>query len=389
MEIVLATNFDDALVEQARDLPVSSYFGGFPISLTGAGRPPHILPDISADRFRAHVEAIHRRGRKFIATVNSIDLGLREYEPGYLAAFVREMARLLDLGVDGFVVALPLLIEALHREYPEAEISASTFARIRSVTQGEHFLRLGARTLILEEANRDMDLVRGLVRAGARVEVLVNQTCLKDCPFRAHHLNTSSLASQPQRPRVEFEVPILECGMEFLRDPASILSGIFVRPEDLEFYEQAGVHRFKVSGRNRSTEWLLRSARAYAGRRYDGNLLDILSFVQVKGPSHALAAVRGANGESAKVEKLRKAFARLEDVRIDNRAIPSGFLRRIATTDCAHLSCKECGYCAGVASKVMTIGGRPLSEYRPPTDLPPAASMLPMFGSPPAQKGAA
>jgi len=35
MEIVLASNFDDRLVEETSDLPISTFFGGFPVQLTG------------------------------------------------------------------------------------------------------------------------------------------------------------------------------------------------------------------------------------------------------------------------------------------------------------------------------------------------------------------
>ena len=369
MELVLASNFDDALVDGASALPVSTFFGNFPVTLTGGGRPPRILPQIGRERFREHLHAVHRAGRRFFATVNSNDLGLHEYDPGFEETFLREIDDLLDLGVDGFVVALPLLIELIRSRHPYVPISVSTFARIRSVVQADYFLSLGANTIVLEEANRDFALLRGLVRRGATVEVLVNQTCLQGCPYRAHHLNTSSIAAQPGEPCPALEYPIAECGWEMVRDPRRILSGIFVRPEDLEVYEEIGVHRFKVSGRNRSTPWLLRAARAYAQRSYPGNLLDILSFVQVKAPLHHLREVVGADPAAPQeIRALADAFAALEGVTIDNRAFPKGFLRRIAATDCEHQACEECGYCGSVAERVLRVGGLPPSQYTPPPE---------------------
>ena len=383
MELVLATNFDDALLERVSGVPVRTFFGGFPVTLTGAGRPPFILPEVDRERFRRHLAAIHRQQREFYATLNSNDLGLQEYRPGYVDTFLREVRDLLDLGVDGFVIAIPALLEAVHRAHPDVPLSVSSFARIRSVSQAEYFLRLGADTIILEEGNRDFALIRGLVRAGARVEVLANQTCIRECPFRAHHLNTSSLCSQPGGDRLWFEYPILECGLEVIRDPRKLISSIWIRPEDLSFYEDAGVDRFKISGRNRSTEWLARAARAYADRRYHGNLLDILSFVQVKGPSNALATLAERGVAPEVVEPLRDAFAAFGNVVLDNDAFPSGFLRRIAQTDCEHRTCGECGYCGSVAEKVVRIGGRPPSEYRTPLHLPTTTKLLEAFGKAP------
>ncbi|MFZ0699988.1 MAG: peptidase U32 family protein [Thermoplasmata archaeon] len=383
MEIVLATNFDDALPEQVSELPVRSFFGGFPVSLTGAGRPPYIIPEVDREGFRRHLRIIHSGGREFYATLNSNDLGLKEYRSGYLDAFLQEVAEFLDLGVDGFVIAIPALIDAVHRAYPEIPISVSSFARIRSVTQAEYFLRLGADTVILEEEDRNFPLIRGLARTGARIEVLTNQTCIRECPFRAHHLNTSSLCSQSGEDRIWFEFPILQCGLEVIRDPQKLISSIWVRPEDLAFYEEAGVHRFKISGRNRSTEWLAATARAYTNRTYHGNLLDLLSSVQIKGPSRALATLAHRGVAPEVVEPLRQAFAAFDDVTIDNDAFPPGFLRRIAATECEHRSCEECGYCGMVAEKVVRIGGRPPSQYHPPVELPSPVQLLPAFGKAP------
>ena len=384
MELVLASNFDDALVDGVAGLPVSTFFGNFPVGLTGGGRPPRILPQIDRDRFRDHLRAVHRAGRNFFATVNSNDLALHEYDAGFEAAFLREVDDLLDLGVDGFIVALPLLIELLRSRHPDVPVSVSTFARIRTVAQAEYFLRLGATTVILEEANRDFELLRGLVRRGAEVEILVNQTCLQGCPFRAHHLNTSSIAAQPGEPCPALEYPIAECGWEVVRDPRRLVSGIFVRPEDLEVYEELGVHRFKVSGRNRSTPWLLRAVRAYAARSYPGDLLDILSFVQVKAPLHYLReVVDGRDDVPPELRALREAFAKLGTMTVDNSAFPKGFLRRIAATDCEHQSCEECGYCGSVAERVLRLDGEPLSSYVPPPEPLRPTALLPHITSVP------
>lgn len=381
MELVLASNFDPALIDRTRELPVRSFFGNFPTTLTGGGRPPHILPDVDEEGFRRFVRAVHAAGRTFYATINSSDLGLKEYGAAFLERFSREIGRLLELGADGFVVALPVLAERIHRAHPSVPLTVSSFARIRTVAQAEYFLRMGADTVVLEEANRDLALVRGLVRAGARVEILVNQTCLHDCPFRSHHLNTSSLASQEGAAAPWFEYPILECGVELVRDPVKLVSGIFVRPEDLATFEEVGVDRFKISGRNKPTEWLVRAAVAYSGRRYDGNLLDILSYVQNLGPRGALRRLAEKKLDVATVEPLARSLETLADLTVDNRAFPPGFLRRVAAADCAHRSCASCGYCAQVAGKVVRIGGRPLSEYRAPSTLPDPATLLPRFGA--------
>lgn len=210
---------------------------------------------------------------------------------------------------------------------------------------------------------------------------MANQTCLRGCPYRAHHLNTSSLAAQTGRAEPAFEYPILECGLEVVRDASRLISSILVRPDDLAYYERAGVERFKISGRNKSTPWLLRAARAYAARRYDGNLLDILSFVQVRGPCAALGSLKPDPAANEVARPYRGPFESLRDLHVESRAFPPDFLTRIASADCDHLSCSECGYCASVADRVLTVDGRPWREVRSTLSVPSALPLLPHIGA--------
>ena len=50
----------------------------------------------------------------------------------------------------------------------------------------------------------------------------------------------------------------------------------WIRPEDLHLYEELGYHNFKIVERNTPTQILLERVKAYAERRYDGNLLDLV-----------------------------------------------------------------------------------------------------------------
>ena len=112
--------------------------------------------------------------------------------------------------------------------------------------------------------------------------------------------------------------------------------------------------------------------------------MDLLSYVQVKGPLQALRSLGSANVETSVVGPLSAAFEPLSRLTIDNNAFPKGFLRRIAATDCAHRSCAECGYCKSVAERAVRIDGKPLTSYRAPESLPTPESLLPhLAGAPP------
>ncbi|HTT25969.1 MAG TPA: U32 family peptidase, partial [Thermoplasmata archaeon] len=66
MELVVASNFDDRLIERTATLPIAAFFGGYRVQLTGGGRPPQILPEVDREAFRWHVACAHSHGRKFL-----------------------------------------------------------------------------------------------------------------------------------------------------------------------------------------------------------------------------------------------------------------------------------------------------------------------------------
>ena len=87
----------------------------------------------------------------------------------------------------------------------------------------------------------------------------------------------------------------------------------------------------KLAGRGRSSADLVRSARAYCARRYDGNLLDItdLGFFDAPGAARPRVVV-------------------------DNRAL-DGFLDRVAAVDCERACGAGCTICDTLAGEVVTI----------------------------------
>jgi hypothetical protein len=68
----------------------------------------------------------------------------------------------------------------------------------------------------------------------------------------------------------------LRCTEMKLRDPVNYIRSEWIRPEDLRLYEEMGYDLFKVTERDLPTPVMVNRVRAYAARRYDGNLLDLV-----------------------------------------------------------------------------------------------------------------
>jgi len=154
-----------------------------------------------------------------------------------------------------------------------------------------------------------------------------------------------------------------QCTRRRLAHPELFLMSRWIRPEDLHVYEALGVEEFKIIDRSRSTAWLLRATKAYASRRYDGNLLDILS-LELLGDPHGFhpkieeqsrARLTQLDTEERRLTlrmfQLRQRLLAL-NVTIDNAAL-SDFLQGFRKIRCAETFCDDCRYCHRHAERAV------------------------------------
>lgn len=154
-----------------------------------------------------------------------------------------------------------------------------------------------------------------------------------------------------------------QCTRRRLLQPELFLSSRWIRPEDLHVYESLGIDEFKIIDRSRSTAWLLRATQAYASRRYDGNLLDILSIEMLGDPHGFHSSIDEQSHESLlqldreerrlrlRMFGLRQRLLAL-NVTIDNAEL-SGFLEGFLTIRCEENLCDDCRYCHRWAERAV------------------------------------
>jgi len=126
--------------------------------------------------------------------------------------------------------------------------------------------------------NRDFDSLRAIREAvRCELELYANIPCLDHCPRRDAHYQYSGRASQTTGADEVTEDPFLmRCSHAFLSEPMEFLRSPFIRPEDVSAYREVGIDVIKLSDRTEATEFLLQTARAYAGEHYDGNLFNLI-----------------------------------------------------------------------------------------------------------------
>ncbi|KJE48919.1 MULTISPECIES: peptidase U32 family protein [Acidiplasma] len=357
MRLVVGTNFDDNLIEGASKYPVTHMFGSFKKTITGHGRAAFLLPDISDEGFKNHIELMHDHKIKFLYVMNSATLNTGEYSGEYNKKLNIEIDRLVNMNVDGFIVALPFLIKKIKRDYPDMNVSVSSFARVSSMREIEEYAGLGVNTIILhEDTTRDFKFLEAAhefaMKNNIDLELITDNSCLFGCPYRRTHDIVSSESTVTGQNSFWFEYPIMFCSTDVLNDPRNIIKMRWIRPEDTYEYEKIGIDRFKIASRTKRTDWILRSIKAYSERNYDGNLLNLLSFPQGNAMPRVMEKINGPDN-----------YRILRDVRIDNKKFPKSWINFFKYNDCNSMDCNVCKYCDKIADATMEIAGKSIKNY--------------------------
>lgn len=131
-----------------------------------------------------------------------------------------------------------------------------------------------------------------------------------------------------------------------------------------------GYHTFKLIERNIPSGVLLKRARAYARRRFDGNLAELLfswgfkshpsrfswlRFLRAFGPWHIHPARYDMIKKFLQLQGIFFAFSQEQlPIVIDSEAIPDDFIEHFKSDDCCDRDCAQCMYCVTIAERAVS-----------------------------------
>jgi collagenase-like PrtC family protease len=330
MKLVVPAVFDDEFLDAMAPLPIEHFYGA--MGGDAGLRASQWLPQPKFDDLADYVAGTHRRGIEFFYCLNVACLGNREFTADGQRWLVERLGALDDLGIDGIVLSNPYLLAFAHKRFPRLRIAVSTAAAIDSVDKALFFERQGASVLYLPEyINRDFPLLKQIrKRARASLVLLANVGCLLQCPIRQYHINLVSHSNESAELGTYVDYPLMWCSREKALDPGQMLKSPWIRPEDLGVYEELGIDEFKLGGREMDRAWVQRAALAYAARRYDGDLNDL-----ILGFDHL------------------EPYGRIP-VRIPNRAL-DGFVGFFQKKNDCRMGCRDCSYCDDYARERARI----------------------------------
>lgn len=343
MNLRLAFNWDKKLLDNLDSLPVKSLFGILPSDVVGGGRPTAALRNTTKEDAELLIKKIRERGISFNYLMNAVCLDNKEYTKEWISEFIVHLDWLESCGVDSLTISVPYLIQFVKKQYPGFKICTSIFDRINTVERAKYFEELGIDDIVIDpNINRELSLIRK-IRKSLKTELTmyVNGHCLYQCPYAFYHAELLAHSSQSWHPSKGFytEYCWYSCMKKRLEDPAKFIRSIWVRPEDLWMYEDLGIDNFKVGDRTAQTSYILKTVRAYAERRLDGNLMDLFNI--------PIPLIKYTIGQ------YMKPNFNPELPYIDNRAL-DGFLDFFKEKSCSQSDCNECRYCDKIAEKAVT-----------------------------------
>lgn len=170
--------------------------------------------------------------------------------------------------LDGVVITNPMYIPELKNL--GLEIQSSVNCYVKTVEQARDLKEMGVDVITIDrDINRDLELIKEIKSVGIKLKALVNEGCLRNCPFRKIHFNLISHDIDT----IDFDKR--SCITVLRRHPEKVFQIPFIRPEDLKYYKD--IDYFKIATRTMDTIKIGIILDAYVNQKFEGDLLFLLS----------------------------------------------------------------------------------------------------------------
>lgn len=364
MKFSVACNWEPKLLERlsCESSCVDTIFGQITDDPFGGGRGSFLAPKgtrAEADKFIAEAR---KRGFHFNYLLNGACQDNLEMTREGNRILFNHIEWVAKTGADMVTVTLPIMLVWIKRHFPQFKVVVSSWARVANVKRAKYWEDLGADTIILAEyATRDFAALRSMRRAlRCKLEAIANPSCLYLCYLDTNHINMMSHSAQGGHISGGFVLDHCQvyCQRMKLGRPDELIKARWIRPEDVGDYDEVGIDSLKLLERFRNTETMMQVVRAYEQRRFDGNLIELLTLPRQNAynPPNLEYLIRPDLVNIDLMLEMADIFGySFSDVmQIDNREL-DGFADHFKTHDCYHSSCDECGYCKRWAEKVVRV----------------------------------
>lgn len=204
-----------------------------------------------------------------------------EGEHGLTKAFFEKMLNFIkslkDKGLSSIIITNPVYISRIRQQLKDIKIESSVNCFVRTVEHALYLKDLGVDVLTIDrDINRNIPLIKEIKnKTGLKIRMMLNEGCLRNCPYRVSHYNFLSHGINLQKISIQGIFVDKFCIELYLKDPSRVFRAPFIPPDALGYYDQF-IDHYKLSTRVFSTERIETCLNAYINRSFTGNLLEIL-----------------------------------------------------------------------------------------------------------------
>ena len=365
MKISLATNYDNSLIDKIKEYPIYEIYGKLKNDIIGGGRPDIELKAIDKTKFENHVKKVRDAGINFNYLLNGSCNSNNEQDLEWQNNFKQFLQYLKNIGVNALTITNPYILQFVKKYFTnDFIIRISTFACVDSFERAKYWEDMGADIICADfvKINRDFDTLKYMVDnlKHAKIEILVTNSCLKNCPMIFTHTAALSHASGISNKKNEYEDwSLFYCQKIQNNKVEEYIKSPWVRPEDIKYYEKIGIENFKITERDFPTDELVKRVKAYTKRKYEGNLLDLIQghgylngLEERKLEKKDVKTRKEIYNEIKRVRGLGCAREYARHIYIDNNKLDR-FIEFFFNGNCKN-NCDNCGYCKQISNKVIT-----------------------------------
>lgn len=369
MYLSVPHNWQPDLIDSLKFKDIEEFYGKLDVDIIGGGRPSNISPHVSKVFIEHQINKIHEKGMIFNYLLNSTCLTGTEVSGSVRKELLSLFDWLESLSVEAVTISLPYLSGFIKKHYPRFLLNVSTMAQVDSPDKAKFWEDLGADKITLYEVNvnRNFDLITKIRRrVKCKLQLIVNNGCLYNCPLTIYHGLLCSHASQRGHALRGFAIDFYRVFCSYLRvkDPVNFIRADWIRPEDAYCYESLGVNSLKIVNRGMSTQAIVSIVKAYSDRSYEGNLLDLLpspdkniNFNKCNLWYLLKFFLRPQLVNIFKLIKMKKLFSSIKNnIYVDNKKL-NGFVLSLQNKKCDLMLCDKCQYCANIAAEAVVVDG--------------------------------
>jgi collagenase-like PrtC family protease len=330
--IAAAYNMDIGCIERYKEYGVDEIWASinFPSATFGSGRIFFKEDnEMVYEELGKHFTQARKLGLKTSFLFNPPCTGNQEFSAAGMQEIIN-MAKFINrFKVDFITICQPFLITAFRKLCPDVKIKISSHYNCNNIGKFEFLLDTMDFDIVIvsQFANKNFKLLREVTGRWDpdRLEVMCTFPCIANCPYRLWH---SQFVAHGNVLPDEEHVPkeIYPCTFDIIHNPAIAMSAMFIRKEDMKFYRELGIHRFKIGERKDSTK---------------NNLYTVQYYLDKMEPDFVPPSL------------FRRFLGSIYE-EIDLRAM-DGFYEKFVNGDCDGMkfNCSDCDHCLEYAKKVF------------------------------------